>query len=282
MTSHFEARRIDAPRIVAEMLLAHVVGCERIKLYMEADRPASPVELATLRQLVARATRHEPVQYLVGEAWFFGRKFEVNPTTLIPRPSTETLLEHVLQWLRAIPGHSQPLIADIGTGTGCIAVAIAAQLSGATIVATDIDDESLQLARRNAQRHQVAQRIEFRCGANLEPLRICGSQARYDAICSNPPYIPDHEWSAIASNVKHFEPARALRGGGDGLDVIRVLIAEAGALLKPGGELVVEIADCQRDAVLDLVSRTRDLEEAGILKDHEGFWRVLIARRPAE
>ena len=127
MIGHFEAKAIDSPQLVSEMLLAHVLGCERLRLYMESDRPASGAERATLRDLVARAARHEPVQYMLGEAWFFGRPFTVGPEVLIPRPSTETLLEHLLQWWRSRGEMESALIADVGTGSGCIAVSIALQ-----------------------------------------------------------------------------------------------------------------------------------------------------------
>src|SRR5690606_33186268 len=127
-------------------------------------------ELATLRELVARAAQHEPVQYLVGQAWFFSRAFEVNRSTLIPRPSTETLVEHVLQWHR-VAAVANPLLADVGTGTGCIAVSLAAQMTDARIVATDIVPEALALAKRNAERHSVADRIELREGAGIAALR---------------------------------------------------------------------------------------------------------------
>jgi release factor glutamine methyltransferase len=278
MTSHFQARGIDSPRVVAEMLLSHVLGCERMRLYMESDRPATAVELATLRLLAARAAAHEPVQYLVGQTWFFSRAFEVDRSTLIPRPSTETLVEHVLHWLRATPGHADPLMADIGTGTGCIAISLAAQLPGAHVIATDVEPGALELASRNAARHRVEDRIEFLPGALLEPLRHVPAIARFDVICSNPPYISDREWEAVAPNVREFEPAGALRGGADGLDVIRPLIAGSGQWLKPGGLLAVEIAHSQRDAALEL-ARAAGLVDPGVLKDHEGLWRVLLATR---
>jgi release factor glutamine methyltransferase len=299
MTDHFTAKEVDSPRIVAEMLLAHVIGCERMRLYMEVDRPASPAELATLRELVGRAAKHEPVQFLTGESWFFGRQFAVNRSTLIPRPCTETLLEHVLQWLRLNPGHANPLIADIGTGTGCIGISLAAQLPDARIIATDIVPEALELAKQNASRHKVVDRMEFRLGPNLSPLSSGASSTqssivnrqssmgsvpgeRYDVICSNPPYISDAEWndaSMVGRNVKGQEPESALRGGADGLDVIRRLITDAPALLKPGGMLAIEIADSQRDAALAIVATQPLLANPTILKDHEGLWRVLIAHR---
>lgn len=279
MTEHFASKSIDSARVVAEMLLAYVLDCERMRLYMEADRPASPPELILLRELAARAARHEPVQYLVGHAWFFGRQFQVNRTTLIPRPCTETLVEHVLQWHRLNPGHIAPLIADIGTGTGCIGVSLAAQIADARVVATDMVPEALELALANAQRHKVSDRMEFRLGPGLQPLREGGvTGERYDVICSNPPYIPDHEWNAVAANVREYEPASALRGGVDGLDMIEPIIIHAGELLVPDGLLALEIADCQRDAILEL-AKAAGWREAAVLKDHEGLWRVLIAHQ---
>jgi len=299
MAGHFDAKGLDSSQKIAQMLLSHVIGCERMRLFMEADRPASKEELATLRDLVARAVKHEPVQYLVGHEWFFSRQFEVDRSTLIPRPCTETLVEHVLQWLRTRPGgvaasssaaiDGEPaslagtglLLADIGTGTGCIAVSLAAQLPGARIVATDIAPGVLELAKRNAAKHKVDDRIEFRLGVGLDPLKVGGPNGRkFDVICSNPPYIPDHEWEAVEPNVKDHEPATALRGGNDGLDVIRPLIQGAPLLLASGGLLAVEIADCQKDAVLEL-ARAAGFSQPTVLKDHEDLWRVLVAERAA-
>ena len=276
MTGHFKAKGIDSPRVIAEMLLSHVIGCERMRLYMEVDRPADPAELASLRELAARAARHEPAQYLVGHAWFFSLEYAVSRGVLIPRPCTETLVEYVIRWCRAAPGHAEPLIADIGTGSGCIAIALATQLPGARVVATDVSEEALAVARRNAATHGVADRIEFRRGPGFEPL-AGGPGADYDVICSNPPYIDDDQWQSVGANVKDYEPETALRGGADGLAVIRPIIAGAAALLRTGGRLVVEIADSHHDVVKELVEQTAGLTEPVVLKDHEGLWRVLGA-----
>jgi release factor glutamine methyltransferase len=304
MTEHFQAKQIDSPRVVTEMLISHVLGCERMRLYMEVDRPSSPAELKMLRDLVARAAKHEPVQYLVGHAWFFGKQFEVNRSTLIPRPCTETIVEHVIQWLRLSPGHANPVIADIGTGTGCIAISLALQLKDARIIATDVVPGALELAKRNAEKLGVADRIDFRQGSLLEPLKVLSTEygvlnnvshsklstqnsvlstalpgVRFNAICSNPPYISDAEWADVPANVKEYEPASALRGGKDGLDFIRPLIAEASGLLTDGGRLLIEIADSQRDAALELARANPLLTNSDVLKDHEGLWRVLAAER---
>jgi len=294
ITDHFTAKGVDSPRVVAEMLLGHVLGCERLRLYMDADRPASATELSTLRALVKRAGEHEPVQYLTGTAWFFGREFEVDRSTLIPRPSTETLVETVLNHCkaangirgdaesgRATPSVAALRIADIGTGTGCVAISLVLQLpaGAARITATDIEPQAIELAKRNAARHKVAERIDFLQGDLLEPLRAASGGGEFDVICSNPPYISDAEWAAVPRNVKEHEPERALRGGTDGLDVIRRLISESPPLLRPGGLLTIEIAESQKDAVLDLAKAQPLLGEARVVKDHEGLLRVLVAQR---
>lgn len=277
MTDHFEAKGVDSPRVIAEMLLAHVLECDRMRLYMEVDRSASEDERTRLRELVARASHDEPVQYLLGEGWFFGKAFAVNPSTLIPRPATETIVEHLLQALRGEGEPDSQLIADIGTGTGCIAISLAGLLPGAKLIATDINAEALELALSNAEKHEVADRVEFRRGSLLEP--IADMTGDFDAICSNPPYVPDHEWDAIAANVKDYEPEAALRGGADGLDLIRPLISGGGTLLKPGGRLYLEIATCNRDEVIKLAQLAGSYEDIEVLRDHEGLDRVLSARR---
>lgn len=275
-TTAFEQKGIDSARICAEMLLAHVLEQPRLKLYMDPHRPASDLERAAFRGLVERALNDEPVDYLVGQAPFFSMMFKVSPAVLVPRPSTETLVEHVLQHARRTPGFSSPRIADIGTGSGAIAVSLAKQFakagSDATVVATDISEDALAVARDNAEQHGVADRIDFRQGDLLKPLR--GEPFTY--LCSNPPYIPDHEWGEVLPNVKDHEPTLALRGGGDGLDLIRPLIAGAKQHLADPGQLVVEIAACQRDEVIALAQQA-GLRHPSVLVDHEKLPRVLVA-----
>lgn len=277
-TTAFEQKGIDSPRVCAEMLLAHVLEQPRLKLYMDPHRPASDLERAAFRALVERALNDEPVDYLVGQAPFFTMMFKVSPAVLVPRPSTETLVEHVLQHARRTPGFGNPRIADIGTGSGTIAVSLAKQFakagSNATVVATDISQDALAVAKENAQAHGVADRIDFRVGDLLEPL----AGERFTYLCSNPPYIPDHEWDDVPANVKDHEPTLALRGGADGLDLIRPLIAGASKHLADPGQLVIEAAACQRDELLKLADDA-GLRHPSVLVDHEKLPRVLVADR---
>jgi release factor glutamine methyltransferase len=278
---------LDSPRLQAELLVAHVIGCERLRLYMEADRPASPLERDKLRDLVGRALNHEPVQYLVGEAWFFSLPFFVDRRVLIPRPATETIVGQVLQHARVEPGFGGKsgegvLLADIGTGSGCIAVALMKNMPGARAAATDVSSLALDVALKNAQRHGVADRIDFLAGNLLEPLAdfpATRGKGSLHYLVSNPPYIPDHEWDAVAPNVKNFEPTTALRGGPDGLDLVRPLIAHGPAYLRPGGLLLIEVADSTAPAALDLMKAAPEIEHAAILEDFEGLPRVILGRR---
>jgi len=333
MTDRFAACGLDAPRVVAEMLLAHVLKCDRMRLYMEVERAAKPDELTTLRGLVARASRNEPVHYLVGRASFFGREFHVDRSTMIPQPSTEDLVTAVIERARAggfggppprksadVPeaamsaGASDPeapesdlpdapasspgpssrgdgvfRVADIGTGSGCVAAAVALHVPAARIVATDVATDALDLARRNLETLGVADRVTLREGSLLDPLRDMlqdGADAgtRFDVICANLPYIPDNEWEGgdVQPAVRDYVPERALRGGADGLDLIRPLIAAAGGLLADDGAIVLEIAHAHRDAAVALVEETPGLHRPEVRRDYEGLWRILIAERAQE
>lgn len=273
-TEHFKKRGLDSPRLSAEMLLAHVLGVPRLKLYMDVDRPASELERATFRALVERAVRHEPIDYLVGKAPFFSMMLKVTPAVLVPRPSTETLVEHIIQHQRRTPGFSSPVIADVGTGSGAIAIALAKHIPNSRVTATDISEDALDLARENAEAQDVSDRIDFRLGDLLEPLLEGGVTFHY--LCSNPPYISDDEWPAVPPNVREHEPTTALRGGVDGLKYLRPLIADARPLLRSPGQLVLEIAASQKKVVLDLAGRA-GYAHPEVLVDHEQLPRVLVA-----
>ncbi len=291
MTKAFEDKGLDAPRRQAEMLMAHVIGCERLKLYMDPDRPTAPLERDNLRGLVKRALNNEPIQYLVGEEHFFAMTFKVDKRVLIPRPSTLTIVEAVLQHARKNPDSgsvrdsdagSGILIADVCTGSGCIAAALAKHLPGARVVATDISPDALAVARINIEAHELADRVDLLEGDGLDALRqhpVAGRARSLRYLCSNPPYIPDDEWDAVEPNVKDHEPTLALRGGPDGMDLVRPLIANGPAFLEQTGLLLVELAAARAPDALALAEAHPDLTNARILKDSDGLPRVLVAER---
>ncbi len=288
MAEAFREKGVESPRLSAELLLAHVIGCDRLRLYMEADRPATPLERESLRGLVARALKHEPVQYLVGEAWFFSLPFHVDRRVLIPRPCTEAIVEHVLQHARAEPGFAPggaATFADVCTGSGCIAVALLKNLPGAHGAATDISPEALEVARANAARHGVLERLDLLKGDLLSPLAAHPSGQQLHYLMANPPYIPDEEWDsadpakAVGRNVKGFEPEAALRGGADGMKYVRPILDAGPAHLRKGGLMLIEIAASTADVVLKLAKGQPSLESPRIIPDLEGHPRVLIATK---
>lgn len=287
MSDAFSKKGLDSPRLMAELLLSHVIGCDRLRLYMDVDRPASPLEREQLRSLVGRALNHEPVQYLVGEGWFFGLPFHVDKRVLVPRPETETIVEHVLHHARAEPGFGGPggegvLIADVCTGSGCIAVALLKNLPGARAAATDLSADALEVARQNAQRHGVSDRMDLLRGDLLAALAehpTARGRGSLHYLVSNPPYIPDREWPDVAPNVKDHEPESALRGGPDGLPFVRRLIEGAPPLLRAGGLLLIEVAESTADEALELMAAHPQIAHAEILRDLHGKPRVIVGRR---
>lgn len=282
MTTAFSKREIDSPRLCAEMLLSHVIGCERLRLYMEADRPATPIERDLLRDLVARALAHEPVQYLVNEGWFFSLPLFVDRRVLVPRPSSETIVEHALQIIRADLGFAPGgavAIGDVCTGSGAIAIALLKNLPRARAIASDISADALEVARLNAERHGVLDRIELVQGNLLAPLESHPAGDALHLLVSNPPYIPDHEWDDVPDNVRCFEPEIALRGGPDGLLYVRPLLERAHLRLARGGLLMIEVAESTANAALDIARAQPSLTGAEILEDFEGLPRIIKARK---
>lgn len=287
MNEAFTHNGLDSPRLMSEMILSHVLGCQRLRLYMEPDRPATELERSNLRDLVSRALKHEPVQYLVGEAWFFGLAFTVDKRVLIPRPATQTIVEYVLQHARNASGFGGAtgegvLFADICTGSGCIATSLLFTMKLARAIATDISPDALAVARLNAIRHGVIDRVEPLEGDLIAALGrhpVAGTHESLHYIVSNPPYIPDDEWDAVEPNVKDHEPHLALRGGKDGLDLIRPLMEGAPSLLKVGGQMLVEVAACHAKEALGLAKADGRLGNAQILRDCDGLERVVLATR---
>lgn len=236
---HFEAKGIDTPRLDAELLLAHALGCDRLRLYVEFEKPVTPEERASFRTLVRRrAEERVPVAYLTGVREFWSLPLAVTPDVLIPRPDTETLVDAVLGRL---PDRSAELaILDLGTGSGAIALALARELPRAAITASDLSTAALAVARKNAEALGLADRVRFVAGDGFAPL----AGERFDAIVSNPPYVAEAEAASLAPELRH-EPALALFAPGDGTALLRRIAAEAARHLRPGGLLALELAPAQ-------------------------------------
>jgi release factor glutamine methyltransferase len=270
---HLKQHGSESPRLDAEILLAHARGCQRIQLYTQYDTPLEPDERATMRDLVRRRATLEPVAYLVGFREFFGLDFEVEPGVLIPRPDTESLVVTALEVLNEL---SSPSVLDICTGTGCVPIAIASNCEAAVLTAIELDDHVHQIAQRNIQKHELTNRISLLQGDLFSPL---SSDASFDVITANPPYVTDEEMNTLQPDVRLHEPQLALRGGSDGLDIVRRLIAESPLRLTDGGTLLLEIGDQQSEAVTQLFADANKYEPAQIVKDLGGHSRVVWARK---
>lgn len=273
---HLESSGVASPRLDAEVLLGLVLGLDRIHLYVQHDRPLTTEELESYRVAIARRAKREPVAYIVGEREFYSQPFTVDRRVLVPRPETEHLVETVLEALQTTFGADVALsFADIGTGSGAVAVTLARLEERARAVATDISPDALSVAAHNAERHGVRARIDFRAGDLYRPL----ADERFHAIVSNPPYIKESDYENLAAEVRAFEPRTALAAGPDGLDVIRRLIDGAPRHLLPGGFLALEIGWNQGEEVRRL-ARARGLVCARIVPDLAGLDRVAVIEAP--
>lgn len=266
---YFKEKGIESPRLDAEVLLSHILGRERIYLYVHFDEPLEPAELARYREAIKQRVQRVPIAYIIGEKEFMGLTFKVTEDTLVPRPDTEILVQAAIERLRA--RGDAPRFADIGTGTGAICLSVLHFLPKAQADTVDISPAARAIAEKNAAALEVANRVTFHTGDLLAPL----AGQCYDAILSNPPYIPDGDIAALAPEVRLKEPHTALAGGKDGLDFYRRLMADAPALLKDGGFLAVEVGIHQAAPVAALAVPSFSRTE--ILKDYAGIERVVIA-----
>jgi release factor glutamine methyltransferase len=266
---------VESPRLQTELLLAHCLKLPRLKLYLNFERALSAEELDVFRELIKRRSRREPLQHLVGSTSFCGLEIAVDRRALIPRPETELLAEQGWQFLKELASRSTgpPTALDFGTGSGCLAIALAHQCPAARLWALDISTEALALARQNAARHGLAERLEFLAGDGL----LAAPEAkRFDLIISNPPYIPTEEIARLEPEVRDYDPRQALDGGPDGLDYFRRLAAEAQARLEPGGRLMLEFGEAQGERLRELFERQKWIVEP-LVPDYNRRPRILIA-----
>ncbi len=263
---YFGSHGADTPRLDAEVLLSYLLGQKRIFLYVHFDQPLTAEELARYREMVKRRAAGEPVAYICGEKEFMGLTFKVTPAVLVPQPDTETLVEAAIERLK---GKGGARVADVCTGSGAIALALAHYLPESSVTATDISSDALEIAKQNAEALGLSERVQFFEGDLLAPL----SGETFDAIVSNPPYIPGAEIAGLPREVR-AEPRLALDGGADGLDFYRRLVGESAALLQDGGFLAVECGDTQAVAIAEMAADAFGKTE--IVRDLADKERVLV------
>jgi release factor glutamine methyltransferase len=291
--ARLRAAQVPSHTLAAEVLLLHVLGRDRAWLYSHPEAPLGPAATEKYFALVARRAAGEPTQYLTGKQEFWGLEFEVTPAVFIPRPETEHVVEVALDRLGArglkidlkTGAPSPPLcIADIGTGSGCLAVALAHELPHAEVFATDVSAAAIEVARRNAARHAVSDRIHFLQTNLLDALFSSSLAPRpsplfFDLIVSNPPYVALNEASTLPREVREYEPEAALFGGPTGIEIYAGLMKQSAALLRPGGNLVVELGYGAANRVRAILAAQPGWANTCITNDLSGIPRVLAAER---
>lgn len=269
-TQDFAARGIESPRLDAELLVAKALGTDRIGLYLDLNRPLVDRERSEIRPLVARRREREPVAYILGHRDFYGRRFKVTPDVLIPRPDTEILVEHALE---CIPDDAACRVLDVGTGSGAIAVTIAAERPLAIVTATDISEAALAVAASNAEQLEVSARVRF------EQADLLRGADQYDVIVSNPPYVARPEIETLQTEIREHEPATALEAGEDGLDVVRALLAATEPVTASGAQMLIEIGVGQAASVVDFAKGHTAWAPVAVYPDLNRIDRVVHLRR---
>jgi release factor glutamine methyltransferase len=267
----FAERGFENPRLEAELLLAAVLGVKRLDLYLQHDRPVTAEELEHFRGSVRRRLKREPLQYVTGTAAFRKLELQVDRRVLIPRPETEVLVGVVLEWCTG--RGAWPAVLDVGTGSGAIALSLAAEGQFERVVASDVSADALEVASRNAARSQLAARVEFRRGSLLEVVR---PGERFGIIVSNPPYVAESEAAELMPEVRDWEPDVALYGGADGFRHIEALVSGSPACLEVGGLLALEIGATQGGAVQTHAAQAGSYAAVRILNDLAGRPRVAM------
>lgn len=265
----FEKKNIESSRLDAELLIAHTLKCDRLKLYLDLDRPLLQSELTEIKSLIKRRAAHEPIAYILGERAFWKETFKVSPAVLCPRPETEHLVELALKVLKDV---ENPKVIDVGTGSGCVILSIKGEREDAQCTAVDISPEALEIAQKNAKELELD--VEF-----LQSDCLSNAEGPFDAIVSNPPYIASGEISGLMSDVVDYEPHLALDGGPDGLDIIRKLAKQASEKLVDGGWFLFEIGADQGESSQKVLTALGTFESVAILKDYAGLDRICYGQR---
>lgn len=279
---YLRQKGVHSPRLDAELLLAHLLRCRRLDLYLRFDQPLEEEEIVRYRTLVRRRAAREPLQYIRGREEFWSLDFEVGPGVLIPRPETEGLVEKALALDRedALSGGGTPRILDLGTGSGVLAVCMAREMPRARICASDVSRSALNLARRNARRHGVEARISWVLGDGLAPFRAVEGDG-FDLILVNPPYVAEQDFDGLQPEVRDYEPREALDGGPGGMIVARRVLREALSCLAPGGRILVELDPSQMDEARKTALSTGRYAHTEVVPDYTGRPRIFSALAPS-
>lgn len=273
MTEDFKKRGIESARLDAELLAAHALGCDRIALYMDLDRPLVDLELGALRALTARRRKYEPIAYIVGKREFYAHEFVVTKDVLVPRPDTETLVEAVLE--RMGEGERGPLL-DLCAGSGAVGISVALARPSLEVMLSDVSEAAIEVASGNANRLGVSDRVGCAVADLLSPSL---EPARFRFVTCNPPYVAREDYASLSPDIREHEPSLALLAGEDGLDVYRRLAADGKGALSAGTQLFVEVGAGQADAVKGLFSEA-GFEVAGVHRDLSGIDRVVAVSIP--
>lgn len=274
--------KVPEAKIDAEYLLSHILKCKRQELYLNSERQLTNQEINTFKGFIQKRSKRKPLQYIIGEEEFRGLIFKVTRDVLIPRPETELLVEEavkIMERQRAKGKGQKAIIIDLCTGSGCIAVSIAKEIPDSKVYSTDISEKALAVAKENAKRHSVEDRITFLQGSFLEPLKDKGLEGKIDIMLSNPPYVSKKDMEKLQPEIKEYEPPLALYGGEDGLDSYRRIIPEALTYVKKGGYLILEIGYGQAEGVKELFGKNLAYVKIEIIKDLSGIERVVKARK---
>jgi release factor glutamine methyltransferase len=276
---YLKEKGINSARLSAEILLAHQLETDRMRLYLDMDRPLKAREVAGYRELIKRRIRHEPVSYITGSKEFWSMDFIVGPEVLIPRPESELLIETALSLYMGsrLPKRNPLHIMDMGTGSGALSVCLACEIQEAAIWGGDISAGALEIARENARMHGVEHRIQFLLGDLFQPFE--GREASFDLLLSNPPYVGKDEFETLPSEVRDYEPRIALDGHEEGLFFIKKILIQGRHFISPGGWILMEMAPEQTEKALELIERMETYGQSQRIKDYSQQYRVVMAQK---
>ncbi|HLE88051.1 MAG TPA: peptide chain release factor N(5)-glutamine methyltransferase [Candidatus Brocadiaceae bacterium] len=273
-----QEHNIDSPSLDAEVILSHLLDYKRIDLYIHPDKPVEDTVVMHYKEAIRKRSQRVPLQYITNHAEFMSLDFYVDERVLIPRPETELLVEAVIKRAQMLTHKNEIVIVDIGVGSGNIAITLAKKIDKARIFAIDISPDTLAVAKINAQRHKVLDKITFLYGDIFKPLEGYGIESKISFIVSNPPYISSDEFHDLQKEVRDFEPYGALVSGQDGLQMFKRIITHANTWLKPGGYVIFEIGEKQARKVARLFKNRGCFKKADFLKDYRHIHRIVIAQ----